>query len=123
MICDALHDLKAVDVEVRVNESKKSIVVCIPFDDRAKGVCRKELVLGAVELLQGFLPWSAEDDATAQLPVSPRTPQAASRNGGGSSGGGARGGGAGGGGVTSSTRVFRERAFNFSSPVIMQSTR
>ena len=56
MICEVFSGLKETDVDVRVNESKKSIVICIPFVEEYKTIKKKELVHSAIELLAGFLP-------------------------------------------------------------------
>jgi len=103
-------------VEVRVNETKKSITIAIPFEDR-KGCKKKELVMSAVELLNGYLPGRRVDAATAsRLSLTPRANDA------GGSGAGASGGSDAGVPQTH-WKVFRERTFTFASPVIMLSTR
>jgi len=116
LILDVILDLKVVDVEVRVNETKKSITIAIPFEDR-KGCKKKELVMSAVELLNGYLPGRRVDAATAsRLSLTPRP-----TDGGGP--GASVSGGSDAGVPQTHWKVFRERTFTFASPVIMLSTR
>ena len=88
---------------MRVNEGKKALYICIPFEAR-KGAKVRELVMTASELLNGFLPGQKVDaSAASRMGLTPR-----------SAGGGVR---------QAHWKVVRERTFTFSSPVTQLSTR
>ena len=103
IILEAILDLKAVDIDVRINEVKKSVAICIPFEPR-KGAKVKEMVMTAVEFLNGFLPGQRVDASSAkQMGLTPRTAAGGTRQ--------------------AHWKIIKERTFTFMSPVSQFSTR
>ena len=106
IICEVFMGLKDTAVLVRVNETKKSIVIQLPFDEEHKGCKKKELAKSALELLTGFLPGQRVDEQV----VAPGAARLADDDDGDD------------GTEPIHSRVFRSFHFTFTSSVMMLST-